>query len=170
MKKGMIYVFTGDGKGKTSAALGMVIRALSHEMKVGWVSWYKEEKWKMGELGLKGKIEMYFTGKGFYNLPTDKVSFKKHKAAAIAGLKQAEKLIKKVDVLVLDEINNVVKDDLIDIIELIELISDRKKTHLILTGRSVNKRIVELANLVTECKKVKHPFDKGVKAIKGLDY
>jgi len=163
----MVYVFTGDGKGKTSAALGIVVRALSHGMKVGWVSWYKEEKWGIGELRLKGKIEMYFLGKGFYKLPTDKVTPKIHRQAAAAGLKQAEKLIKKVDVLVLDEVNNAVKDGLIDLIDLINL---RKNTHLILTGRNANKKIIELADLVTECKKIKHPFDKGKKAVKGLDY
>ncbi len=90
--------------------------------------------------------------------------------AAEAALKQAEKLLDKVDVLILDEVNNAVKDKLIDLNRLTEIIEKRGKTHLILTGRGARPEIIELADLVTEMKKIKHPFDKGQKAIKGLDY
>ena len=70
----------------------------------------------------------------------------------------------------LDEVNNAVHDKLIDLIDLINLISKRGKTHLILTGRNADKKMIELADLVTEMTKIKHPFDKGIKAVKGLDY
>ena len=179
MKKGMIYVFTGEGKGKTSAALGVAVRAVSNGMKVGWVSWYKEERWPISEKklptgsllkGLKGSLEMYFMGEGFYKLPTDHATSKEHKMAGSKALKKAGELVKKVDVLVLDEVNNAIKDKLVEVDEVIELLEKREKTHVILTGRDADKKIVKIANLVTECKKIKHPFDKGVKAIKGLDY
>jgi cob(I)alamin adenosyltransferase len=170
IKKGLVYVFTGDGKGKTTAALGVAVRALARGMKVGWVSWFKEEKWRMSELGLKGKIEMHMMGKGFYNLPGDKATPEEHKKAAEAGLKKTESLLSKVDVLVLDEVNKAVKDKLVGLNDLINLISKKGKTHLVLTGRGMDKQIVELADLVTEMKKIKHPFDKGIKAVKGLDY
>lgn len=176
IKKGLVYVFTGEGKGKTSAALGVAIRAVGAGEKVGWVSWYKEKKWPISEKllptrrDLEGRLKMYFMGEGFYKLATDHATPQKHCEAAAAGLKQAVKLIGKVDVLVLDEVNNAVHDKLINLIDLINLISKRGKTHLILTGRNAAKKVIELADLVTEMKKIKHPFDKGIKAVKGLDY
>ncbi len=168
--RGLIYIFTGEGKGKTTAALGVAVRALGRGMRVGWVSWYKTEEWGMGELGLKGKVEMHMAGKGFYKLPTDKATPGQHKAAAEKALKKAGELIGDVEVLVLDEVNNAIGDKLIKLDEVIELILKRGKAHVILTGRGVSKKLVEIADLVTECKKIKHPFDRGVKAVKGLDY
>ena len=169
--KGLVYVFTGDGKGKTSAALGVAVRAALSGMKVGWVSWYKERRWPISEMKLKLKnLKMYWLGEGFYQLPTDHATPSEHKQAAAAALKQAEKLITKVDVLVLDEVNNAVKDKLIDFNHLNALIKKRGKTHLILTGRGASRRVLEGADLVTEMKKIKHPFDRGQKAVKGLDY
>ena len=182
-KKGMVYVFTGEGKGKTSAGLGVAVRAVSNGMKVGWVSWYKEEKWPISEKKLSsrmisrgggtmpvGNLKMYFMGEGFYKLPTDHATLREHKKAGSKALKKAEELIKKVEVLVLDEVNNAIKDKLVGLNEVIKLIEKRGKVHVILTGRNANKKIVELADLVTECKKIKHPFDKGLKAVKGLDF
>lgn len=167
-KQGKIYVFTGGGKGKTTAALGVVVRALSQGMRVGWVSWYKE---RLGEEKILGdKVEMYAVGKGFYKLPGDKATEAEHRQAAKRGLKKAGKLIKKVDVLVLDEVSKAIKDGLVKVDEMLELINRRNKTHLVLTGRGVDKQIVEVADLVTEMKKIKHPFDKGEKAVRGLDY
>lgn len=164
-------MFTGDGKGKTSAALGVAVRAASNGMKVGWVSWYKEPKWPISEMNLKLKnLKMYWLGEGFYKLPTDHATPSEHKLAAEAALKMAESLLGKVDVLVLDEVNNAVNDQLIDLNHLTRLIAKRGKTHLILTGRGATRRLLVGADLVTEMKKIKHPFDKGLKAVKGLDY
>ena len=182
VKDGLVYVFTGNGKGKTSAALGMVARAACNKMKVGWVSWYKEESWPISENKLpsgmipEGKIEMYFMGKGFYKLPTDKAFPEEHKKAAAAALKKAESLLKKVDVLVMDEVVKAIADKLIKEKEVMRVVGKRGKTHVVLTGRTsrpgleVSARLLEVADLVTECKKIKHPFDKGIKAVKGLDY
>jgi cob(I)alamin adenosyltransferase len=173
MTSGLIYVFTGDGKGKTSAALGVAVRAALTGMKVAIVQWYKEKRWPIAEHKL-GKyiknIKIYPLGSGFYKLPTDHASPKEHQQAAEAALKQAGKLISQVDVLVLDEVNNAVRDRLINLDHLTDLIKKRGQTHLILTGRGADKKIIELADLVTEMKKIKHPFDKGQKAVKGLDY
>jgi len=166
--KGMVYVFTGEGKGKTSAGLGVVVRSLSHGMKVGWVSWYKQKI--ASEKLLADRVEMYAIGRGFYKLPGDKVSEEEHKRAAQEALKKARELIKRVDVLVLDEVNNAVKDGLVELGDIVDLISKQGKVHLVLTGRDVDKKIVELVDLVTEMRKIKHPFDKGGKAVKGLDY
>lgn len=171
--KGQVYVFTGNGKGKTSAALGVAVRAALSGMKVAIVQWYKEKRWPIAEhrIGDKFKnIKIYPLGSGFYKLPTDHASPDQHKLAAKAALKQAGKLMSKVDLLVLDEVNNAVKDKLITLSALIDLISKRGRTHLILTGRGASPELIKRADLVTEMKKLKHPFDKGKKAIKGLDY
>lgn len=173
INQGLVYVFTGDGKGKTSAALGVAVRAALSGMKVAIVQWYKEKRWPIAEHKI-GKfiknIKIYPLGSGFYKLPTDHATPIQHKQAAEAALRQAEKFLGKVDVLVLDEINNAVKDKLINLNDLMDLISKRGKTHLILTGRGASGRVLEVADLVTEMKKIKHPFDKGMKAVKGLDY
>lgn len=169
IKPGLVYVFTGEGKGKTSAALGVAIRAFCAGKKVGWVSWYKE-KVLPTRLDLAGKLEMYAIGKGFYKLPGDNASLSQHKSAAKKALQMAEKLLKTVDVLVLDEVNNAVHDKLIKAKQAMDLINKRGKTHLILTGRGACPELCERADLVTEMKKIKHPFDKGIKAVKGLDY
>ena len=100
----------------------------------------------------------------------DTASEQEHKEAAQAALQKARELIGKVDVLVLDEVNYAVHDRLVSLIDIIDLISKRGKTHLILTGRNAHSRIIAKADLVTEMTKVKHPFDKGKLAIKGLDF
>lgn len=172
-KHGLIYVFTGEGKGKTSAALGVAVRAALSGMKVAIVQWYKEKRWPIAEHQI-GKyiknIKIYPLGSGFYKLPTDHATPTEHKQAAEAALKMAEKFLGKVDVLVLDEVNNAIVDKLIDLNHLTRLIKKRGKTHLILTGRGTSGRVLEVADLVTEMRKIKHPFDKGRKAVKGLDY
>lgn len=173
LNTGLVYVFTGDGKGKTSAAFWTGVRAALRGMKVAAIQWYKERRWPTAEqeVGKKFKnFKIYLMGKGFYKLPTDHATPQMHRQAAAAGLRQAEQLIDKVDMLILDEVNNAVKDRLIDLIDLIDLISKRGRTHIIITGRKAHKSVIEIADLVTEMKKIKHPFEKGKRAVKGLDY
>ena len=187
-KKGLVYLFTGEGKGKTSAALGIAVRAVLSGMRVGWVAWYKEESWPISEkklparinpaepsrTDLDGLMKMYFMGEGFYKLPTDKATPEEHKKAARKALKKAEELMGRVDVLVMDEVVKAMVDGLVDENKVVRVIEKRSKTHVVLTGRGPSRTdldgLFEMADLVTECRKVKHPFDKGVKAVKGLDF
>ncbi len=183
-KKGLVYVFIGDGKGKTSAALGIAVRAVCNGMRVGWVSFFKEESWSISEknlpsrLDLESKLEMYFMGEGFYKLPTDRVKPEKHKKAAREALGKSESLLKKVDVLVMDEVVKAVADGLVEEKRLMKMLEKRGEAHMILTGRGPTDpgfedsigMILEGADLVTECKKIKHPFDRGIGAVKGLDF
>jgi cob(I)alamin adenosyltransferase len=185
MNQGLVYVFTGGGKGKTSAAVGTAIRAAGAGMRVGWVAFYKQESWKLSELDplKRWGVQVYLMGKGFHlqnqaksvkvgidSRVIDTATEAEHKQAAEEALMQAGKLIKDMDLLVLDEVNNAVDDHLIDLSDLTDLISKRKQTHLVLTGRDAKPEIVKIADLVTDMKKIKHPYDKGKLAVKGLDY
>ncbi len=172
-KKGLVYVFTGSGKGKTSAAIGVGVRAALSGMRVAMVCWYKESRWQISELKITNKIrnfKIYLSGKGFYKLPTDHATEKEHRIAAGEALDKAKSLLGKVDVLILDEVNNAMSDKLVKVAEVLKLIKSRGATHLVLTGRNAPKTVVRLADLVTDMQKVKHPFDKGMKAVKGLDF
>ena len=192
--KGLVYVFTGEGKGKTSAALGVGVRAALSGMKVAMVCWYKEARWPISELGLPKRIpnfKIFLAGKGFYiqdsrfkmqdsrikkapllggGQAVDDDSLDEHQKAARAALEKARELLQKVDILILDEVNNAIKDGLVDLNDVIDLLTHRGKTHLVLTGRGADRKIISMADLVTEMKKVKHPFDLGQKAVKGLDF
>lgn len=197
MNQGMVYVFTGDGKGKTSAAIGTAVRAVGAGMKVAWVGFYKQETWKLSEVELLKKmgVEVWLMGKGF-NIKTQNSNVKvqnhneklktaplaagakavdtateaEHKLAAGEAMKMAGAQLGQVDLLVMDEVNNAVEDKLINLIDLINLIPKRNQTHLILTGRGARKEIMETADLVTEMRKIKHPYDEGKLAVRGLDF
>ncbi|MBI2310133.1 cob(I)yrinic acid a,c-diamide adenosyltransferase [Candidatus Collierbacteria bacterium] len=208
---GLVYIFTGNGKGKTSAALGVAMRAVGQGKRVAMIQWYKEKRWRIGEHNLPemlastkkhkkaqkstrreiGSFEIYPMGLGFYKLPTDHASANEHRKAAgealeltrelLSGkmIKMATRATKSFNhlshpnhlfLLILDEAINAVNDKLIDLIDLIDLISKRGQTHIILTGRNAPKQLIDLAELVTEMKNIKHPFDSGRKAVMGLDY
>lgn len=170
---GLVYVFTGDGKGKTSAGMWTAMRSALMGKKVGVVHWYKEAIWPTNDQKIAGvlpNLEIYMLGKGFFKLPTDHASEDEHKKAAEGALLKAEELLGEVDVLVLDEVINAIGDGLIEESRVLKLLKKRGETHVILTGRGASERLIEVADLVTEMKKVKHPFDKGKKAVKGLDY
>lgn len=196
--RGLVYVFTGDGKGKTSAALGVAMRAVGNGMRVAWVAWYKEALWKISEYELpdlvgKDRFQMHLLGKGFRirsqregiksqgklkmaavgkqgQVVVDHASEEEHRQAALAAFEKARELMNTVNVLVLDEVNNAVNEGLLDLSDLVDLLSKREKTHVVLTGRNADKKIIELADLVTEMKKTKHPYDQGKLAVKGLDF
>ena len=179
-QKGLVIVYTGDGKGKTSAALGNVFRALGHGWKVLVIQFFKGD-WPIvfGELEsakLHKNLEILQLGKGFVKIMGDKKPFKDHQIAATEAVKLAkEKILSgKYDLVVLDEVNYAVDYldiRLVELKDLIEIIEKKPEhTHLILTGRDAKKEIIELADLVTEMKEIKHPFQKGIPAQKGIDF
>jgi len=185
-EKGLVYIFTGDGKGKTSAALGVTTRMLCLEKRVVWISWFKGEDWAISEKRLiryfPDLLEMYWAGKGFYikgdkqknNLRgvADFSEPEEHQRAAEEALSLANKILEEqgVDLLVLDELVQALKEGLVFEKDVLELIKKRGKTDLVLTGHDVSETLINKADLVTEMKKIKHPFDKGVFAKRGLDY
>ena len=163
---GKILVFTGDGKGKTSAAIGTAIRAIGHGKKVIMIQFLK--KGEYGEIKFKNEnFEIHQFGREEFVIHPKKIDYE---LAAKAIEFANEALQKKPFLLILDEINVALSMGLIDIKDVISLLEKRGETHVILTGRNASREIIEIADLVTEMKKVKHYYDEGVKAIEGLEY
>lgn len=175
-KKGLLIVYTGNGKGKTTAALGMCVRAVGYDWKVHIVQFVKGS-WKYGELKgikrLEPNVELTTVGEGFVGIVDDTKDFEEHLAAAKEGLKSAIEIIKsgKYNIVILDELNVAHQLGLVSTEDIEELIAARPpEQHLVITGRDAPKWLIEKADLVTEMKEIKHPFQKGILAQKGVDW
>jgi len=177
MKKGLIQVYTGDGKGKTTAATGQIIRALGRGYRVMIVYWLKSEK-SSGEMEVLKRlgVETLFWG-GQYGKrllngkPINNLS--KIKDDSTHFLKQIKDRIKKekFDLVVMDEINVAVNRGFVEEKRLLKFLKEKPPSlEVILTGRRASERLLSLANLITEMRKVKHPYDEGVKMRKGIEY
>jgi cob(I)alamin adenosyltransferase len=172
---GLTLVFTGNGKGKTTSSLGMAFRAWGQGMRILVLQFIKGG-WKYGELkaaeALGERFEMRQAGKGFI-MDMDEEKMAEHRKAASEALKNAEEEMAsgKYDMIILDEINYAISYGLVDKDEVIKLVKNKPlQLHLVLTGRDVQPEIVELADLVTEMKEIKHPFAQGIKAQKGVEF
>jgi cob(I)alamin adenosyltransferase len=172
-RKGLVQVFTGSGKGKTTAAVGTIVRAAGHGLKVCLVSFMKG-KYAYGEYRSLSRLPGVEVAQYGVRKFTDPARLKsKEKEQARAALAAARRTVTggAYDVVVLDEINVAVCYDLISLDEVIQLIRDKPShVELILTGRYADNRLLEAADLVTEMVKVKHPFDAGITARKGIEY
>lgn len=173
----MFLVFTGNGKGKTTAALGQALRAIGEGHRVLMVQFIKGP-WKSGEDTSYKKLAPYLKivkkGKGFVGILGDKLPRSVHINAAKDALAFAKKEVAtgKWQMLIMDEINNAIKLKLINLKEALDLLNFAKKRvqHIIFTGRDAPKKFIDLADLVTEMKEIKHPYMKGIKAKKGLEF
>ncbi len=198
MKQGLIYVFTGEGKGKTSAALGTLVRGIGSGWRVGWVSFYKEPQWKLSEFAFldyltteaRSRVDMQLMGKGFYlsesataignvkvvpvneAVVVDDDSAVDHKNAASQALQLLKKMVQsqEFELVVMDEVCNAIADKLIEEQALIQILQQRGKTHLVLTGRNASDSLIQVVDLASQINKIKHPFDKGQNAVRGLDF
>ena len=175
-QKGLVIVYTGGGKGKTSAALGLVLRAVGYNHKVCMIQFVKGS-WHYGELDsakrLAPEFEMITAGKGFVGILDDKSPREEHvKAANDTLMISKEKILSgKYNVVILDEINYAVQLELLKLDDVIDLIKSKPaELDLVLTGNHATKEVIELADLVTEMKEIKHPFKSGLKAKKGIDF
>jgi cob(I)alamin adenosyltransferase len=176
MDRGLVIVYTGKGKGKTTAALGIVLRAVGHGMKVGMIQFIKGE-WYYGELTsskrLEPEFELVAAGKGFVGIIDDDHPREDHLNAAKAALELAREKLRSqtYQVLILDEINYAVKLGLISDDDVIELIKSKPLgVTLVLTGNYASDAVIAAADLVTEMKEIKHPYQQGIKAKKGIDF
>lgn len=173
--KGLVMVFTGNGKGKTTAAMGMAMRCAGHGLKCSMIQFIKGS-WRYGELEAAKRLAPFFEmipmGKGFIRLDQGKPDPEDLKAIQAAWSLFLEKMASRdFQMIILDEINNVVHMGLLAVEELLAAVRGKPPgMHLVLTGRDAHPGIIELADLVTEMREVKHPFAKGVQAQKGVEY
>jgi len=174
-KKGLVIVHTGKGKGKSSAAFGMIFRAIAHDMQCAVVQFIKGGM-STGErdliLSQFGDICAFHTmGEGFTWETQDKT--RDTEMAQAAWQKAKELILDPANTMVLlDEINIAIRYDYIDINEVVAFLTTQKPemTHVILTGRNARDPLIEIADLVTEMELVKHPFRSGIKAQIGVEY
>lgn len=176
LKKGLVIVYTGKGKGKTTAALGMALRAVGHSYKVCMIQFIKGS-WHYGEMTSSKRLEPEFEitaiGRGFVGIMDDKTPVEEHKRIADEALHIAQEKIfsKKYDIVILDEVNYAINLGLVKLENVLELIRKKPEdVNLVLTGNHAKEELIELADLVTEMREVKHPFKSGVRAKKGIDF
>jgi cob(I)alamin adenosyltransferase len=172
-KKGLVQVFTGNGKGKTTAALGTILRAAGHGLKI-FIVFFMKGDFDYGEFSTLSKLpNVDKVNFGFRHI-TDTTSIKPEDIEKVRLALEAAReavLSGKYDLVVLDEVNVALGFNLIELDEVVKLIEDKPPhLELILTGRYADTKLIELADLVTEMVKVKHPYDKGIKARKGIEY
>jgi cob(I)alamin adenosyltransferase len=197
MKEGLVQVYTGDGKGKTTASLGLALRAIGHNYSVYIIQFLKggdtgemfsiqkylpnmtlvqfgkdalrEKQMKIVSFKDKEKIENDLTENHFYKFLPDSEETEPSRL----GLEHAKKIISsgRYNVVILDEINCALAKGMIPTKEVIELIKNKPKhVEIVLTGRDAPEELKSAADLVSNIKRVKHPFDKGVLARKGIEY
>jgi cob(I)alamin adenosyltransferase len=173
LERGLVEVYTGNGKGKTSAAFGLALRATGRGFKV-YVIQFIKGGFDYGELYAVPKLpnlqlKAFGTGRFVTRKPPGKEDFE----LAEQAFTLAEEIVRKGehDVVVLDEVNVALDLKLISLEKILELIKNKPKhVELVLTGRGAPKEIIEVADLVTEMTEVKHPFNKGYPARKGIEY
>ena len=172
-RRGLVQVFTGDGKGKTSAAIGAVVRALGHGLRV-YIGFFMKGDRPSGERDILSRlpnVTMESFGAGGFVDPANIKSGEREQAKkGLVAARQAM-LSGNYDLLVLDELNLAVAWKLVELDEVLRLIDEKPEgVELILTGRQADSRLVKSADLVTEMLKIKHPYDEGVKAREGIEF
>ena len=171
-ERGVLVVITGNGKGKSTSGFGTILRAVGHGLKTGVVQFIKGAKWECGEMNILKQfpVEHYVMGTGF---TWETQSKETDIAAAKAAWEKSKTLLQDpaIDMVLLDEMTYMVKYGYIDLDEIIATLKNRPKMqHVLITGRACHRRLVELADTVSEVQPVKHAFKAGVKAQKGLDW
>jgi cob(I)alamin adenosyltransferase len=172
-RMGLIMVNTGNGKGKTTAALGTALRAIGSNFKVFMVQFIKGS-WDYGELHVVEKLAPNFEikpmGEGFTWETKDK---KRDTEIATKAWEFCKSLIKsnEHDLLIFDEINNAMDYGYVDVSDVVNALKNKpKEMHIILTGRNAPQAIIDIAHLVTEMREIKHPFQQGIYAQKGIEF
>ncbi|MDH3611235.1 MAG: cob(I)yrinic acid a,c-diamide adenosyltransferase [Nitrosopumilus sp.] len=175
-ESGLTIVYTGKGKGKTTAALGIALRATGYDKKICMIQFIKGS-WHYGEMisskRLEPEFEMVAIGKGFVGIIDDKTSKEEHAEVASEAIKISTNKIQSgnYDIVILDEVNYAINLGLVKLEDVLNLIKSKPPSlDLVLTGNYAKDEIIELADLVTEMKEIKHPFQQGKKAKKGIDF
>ena len=175
-RRGLIVVITGNGKGKTTSALGMALRACGHGMRVCIIQFMKGDIYAGEWDGIKKldcDIELHATGKGFCGILGNPYPWAEHRDNADDAIELArEKLASGAfDLLILDEINNAIKLKLVELEPVLEILRAKPPLmHLVLTGRDAHPAVIELADTVSEVNEIKHAYRKGIEPQPGIDY
>ena len=174
-EKGLIIVHTGSGKGKSSSAFGMIMRCISHKIPCAVVQFIKGT-WNTGEKEFlvtrhKNECTFFVSGDGF---TWDTQDREKDINSARNGWDRAKEFItdKKIQFILLDEINIALRYKYIDIDEVVDFLVNSKPfmTHVVLTGRNADPKLIDISDLVTEMNLIKHPFKNGIKAQRGIEF
>jgi len=174
--QGLVVVITGNGKGKTTSAMGMVLRASGHGLRTCIIQFMKGDlysgEWDgvklLGEL-----VELHATGMGFCGLQDNRYTREQHRTNAQAAVELAREQMNsgRYDLLILDEINNALKLKLVDLEQVVTLINDKpERMHLVLTGRDAHPEVIELADTVSEVCEIKHAYRQKIERQPGIDY
>ena len=175
-KKGLVVVITGNGKGKTTSALGMVLRASGHGMRVSIIQFMKGDIYAGEWDGIKKlgpDVELIPTGMGFCGIMGNPYSHSEHREAAQEAIRLSKEKIGsgKFDLVVLDEINNALKLKLVDLEQVLDLIRGKPPMlHMVLTGRNAHPEVISLADTVSEIREIKHAYRQGIEPQPGIDY
>ena len=175
-KKGLVVVITGYGKGKTTTALGIAVRACGHDMRVCIIQFMKGDLYAGEWDGVKKmgcEVELIPTGKGFCGIQGNPYPFEEHRknAQEAVGLAHEKMSSGRYDILILDEINNALHLRLVDLEQVLEMIRRKPPLmHLVLTGRDAHPQVIELADTVSEVMEIKHAYRKGIEPQPGIDY
>jgi cob(I)alamin adenosyltransferase len=175
-RKGLVVVITGSGKGKTTTALGLALRACGHDLRVSIIQFMKGDIYSGEWDGVKKMncpIELISTGKGFCGIQGNPYPFKEHRENAQEAVRLVHQKMKagEADILILDEINNALHLHLVDLEQVLEIIEEKPPLmHLVLTGRDAHPQVVERADTVSEIVEVKHSYRKDIEPQPGIDY
>ncbi len=174
--RGLILVITGYGKGKTTTALGLALRACGHNLRTTIIQFMKGDlyagEWD-GVRKMSCPIELIATGKGFCGIQGNPYPYQEHRVNAQEAIQLArEKMASgQVDLLILDEINNALHLKLVDLEQVLELLRNKPpRLHLVLTGRNAHPQVIELADTVSEIREIKHAYRQGIEPQPGIDY
>lgn len=175
-KQGLIVVITGNGKGKTTSAMGMALRSAGHKLKVCIIQFMKGDLYSGEWDGVKylgDYVELISTGKGFCGIQGNPYSFEEHRKNAQDALTIVqEKMDSGVyDTIILDEMNNALQLKLVDLDQVMAILDNRPpETHLIVTGRDAHPAVIERADTVSEVVEVKHAYQRDIEPQPGVDY
>lgn len=181
MKKGLVQVYTGNGKGKTTCAFGLALRASGYDLKILIIQFFKPTDYYSGEV-IAATNSKNITVKRFGNSKVWGL-LKPKKLSAIDDQRSAKEECQKAlvylsknisddfDIVILDEIASAINNGFISIEEVVDLIKSKPATtEIVLTGRNMPQQIIDVADLVSEIKEVKHPFKQGISARKGIEF
>lgn len=175
-RRGLVVVLTGNGKGKTTSAMGMVLRAAGHAMKACVIQFMKGDLYSGEWDGFKllgDRVELIATGKGFCGIQGNPYPHAEHRKNAQEAINLVLEKMRsgRFDLLVLDEINNALHLGLVDLDQVLAILAERpERLHLVLTGRQAHEQVIEQADTVSRIDEVKHAYRRDIEPQPGIDY